>query len=180
MTARRYFAFLRAINTGGRRLTNDQITEPFVSLGFSDVVAYQAAGNITFCTEGRDKVEASQIEAVLAETFGFDAPTFLRTAGELRSVLEGQPFTADEMSRTEGRVQVSFLRTAPDETTVAQVQGLVPPGDRVVFTDAHWLWLPAGRISESQLPVAAVERLVGPMTLRTLGTVARMYQKFAT
>lgn len=180
MTARRYFAFLRAINTGGRRLTNEQIVEPFVRLGFGDVVAYQAAGNVTFCKEDGDKVEVSRIETVLTDAFGFDAPTFVRTAGDLCSLLEAQPFTADQMSRTEGRVQVAFLRTAPDAKTVAEVQRLVPPDDQIAFVDAHWLWLPAGRISDSQLPVAAVERRVGQMTVRTLGTVARMNQKFAT
>jgi hypothetical protein len=84
------------------------------------------------------------------------------------------------MSRTEGRIQVSFLRKAPDRKTIAEVQSLVPPGDRIAFIDAHWLWLPAGRISESLLAVTAVETAVGPMTIRTLGTVERMYQKFAT
>ncbi len=181
MTAQRYFAFLRAINTGGRRLTNEQTIEPFVRLGFSDVVAYQAAGNIAFRTEDPTTAEAARIEPVLAEAFGFDAPAFVREAGDLRSVLEAQPFTKDEMSRTEGRIQVSFLRKAPDQKTVAEVQSLVTPDDRIAFVDAHWLWLPAGgRISESLLPVTAVENAVGPMTMRTLGTVARMYQRFAT
>jgi uncharacterized protein (DUF1697 family) len=180
MTAQRYFAFLRAINTGGRRLTNEQIIGPFVGLGFRDVVAYQAAGNVCFLAEDPDEAQVSRIEAALSEAFGFDAPAFLREAGDLRSVLEAQPFTAHEMSRTEGRIQVSFLRTAPDETTLAEVHRLVPPDDRIAFVDAHWLWLPTGRISGSVLPVAAVEDVVGPMTMRTLGTVARMHQKFAT
>ena len=47
MTDRR-FVFLRAINTGGRRLTNDELLAPFDALGLTDAAAYQAAGNVTF------------------------------------------------------------------------------------------------------------------------------------
>ena len=41
----------------------------------------------------------------------------------------------------------------------------------------EWYWLPTDGISGSALPVTRIEALLGEMTIRTLGTVARMYAK---
>lgn len=38
----RHVAFLRAINAGGHRLTNDELRPPFEGLGFSDVAIGRA------------------------------------------------------------------------------------------------------------------------------------------
>ena len=175
---RRYFAFIRAINTGGRRLTNDRLMEPFLRLGLSDVAAYQAAGNITFRSDDPDAAGAKRLEAAATEAYGFASPVFVRSRSELRAIIAARPFTDEEVARTEGRIQVSFMHTAPSEIARTDVRALVPEGERLVFSDRHWFWLPALGISDSQLPVATIEGLVGPMTMRTLGTISRMLGKF--
>lgn len=173
-----YFAFIRAINTGGRRLTNDQIVEPFWRLGFAEVVAYQAAGNVAFQSDDPTESHPERLDAALAEAYGFDAPTFVRRVDEVRAIVDGQPFTPDELAATAGKIQVSFLRSAPDATRTSQVQALVPQDDRVVFSGREWFWLPTDGVSGSQLNVGAIEQRVGLMTMRTLGTVSRMLNKF--
>jgi uncharacterized protein (DUF1697 family) len=175
----RYFAFLRAINTGGRRLTNEQLLAPFRELGFTDVAAYQAAGNVTFrCTDPRS-VDEERIEAALADAYGFAVPTFVRTSGDLRSIAAASPFTAEERARTAGKVQVSFLRTTATTDVADRVMALVPPEDRVVVDGRHWYWLPVAGVSASTLPVGRIEAELGVMTMRTLGTVERMLSRFA-
>ncbi len=177
-TSQRFYALIRAINTGGRRITNDELIEPFVKLGFTDVAAYQAAGNITFRSGDAGTVVAESLEAALAAAYGFDAPVFVRSRPQLVAVNDASPFTKEEIAQTDGRIQVAFMRAAPDESTVAEARALVPPDDRVAFAGREWFWLPARGISDSQLPVGAFERLVGPMTIRTLGTVSRMLGRF--
>ena len=115
------FAFIRAINTGGRRLTNTELLEPFLAAGYGDVTAYQAAGNVAF----RSDREPDAIEAELGE------------------VLE-----------------------------------LVPDDDHVRFGGRAWFWLPRAGVSDPSLPVARLEPILGPMTMRTLGTVERMLAEF--
>jgi len=56
---------------------------------------------------------------------------------------------------------------------------LAPPEDRVVVSGRHWYWLAAAGVSDSQLPVEAVEAMLGEMTMRTLGTLQRISTKFA-
>jgi hypothetical protein len=101
VSGRRYYAFLRAINTGDRRLTNAQLVAPFHELGYVDVAAYQAAGNVTFRCNDPEAVDEQRIEA-------------------------------------------------------APVEG----------------------VSTSAVPVGRIEALLGEMTMRTLGTVTRMFAKF--
>ena len=174
----RYFVFIRAINVGGRRLTNEQLIEPFARLGLRDVAAYQAAGNITFRSDDPDAVELERLERALTQSFGFDAVIFVRNLDELRAIVETRPFTEEDLAGTEGRVQVSFLRRDADEASIAEVVALVPPDDRVEFVHRQWFWLPRNGISDSQLPVGSIEKILGPMTIRTLGTISRMLDKF--
>jgi uncharacterized protein (DUF1697 family) len=172
----RYFAFLRAINTGTRRLTNERLLAPFHDLGFTDVAAYQAAGNVTF---RGGAVDERHIEAALADAYGFETPTFVRAAAEVAGIVHAAPFAPDDLARTAGKVQVTFLRSAASPEQVERVVALVPEGDRVVVSDREWYWLPVDGVSTSMLPVGQIESVLGEMTMRTLGTVMRLHAKFA-
>lgn len=173
----RHYAFLRAINTGNRRLTNEQLLAPFVELGLADVAAYQAAGNVTFRAEPA-AIDERDLETALAGAYGFETPTFVRSAAEIAAIVETQPFTADEVAATAGRVQVTFLRSTPSDEQVRAILDLVPPEDRVRVIGREWYWLPVEGLSTSAMPVDRIERALGEMTMRTLGTVRRMSAKF--
>lgn len=169
--------FLRAINTGGRRLTNDEVLAPFHVAGFSDVAAYQAAGNIVLRADP-GALDHRVLDPLVAAAYGFDAPSFVRTFGQLDSLIAGQPFDEREVASTEGRIQVAFLRDAPSQEIIDAIADVVPD-DEVVRIDGNTLyWLPLEGISGSKLPVGQVEKLTGPMTIRTLGTIERIVKKF--
>lgn len=192
--ATRVYVFLRAINIGSRRLSNDELIAPFVGAGFEDVAAYQAAGNIVFrVVEPGDRergdraasiadatleATADSIAPVLLAAYGFEAAVFVRSGTELRAVVDARPFTTDELATSEGRVQVAFLGAEPDAATVSAVAEIVPADDRVVVSGTELFWLPRAGVGTSQLPVGRIEQLLGPMTIRTLGTVERMLAKF--
>lgn len=178
----RWFVFLRAINIGSHRLTNEELLAPFARLGFEDVAAYQAAGNVTFrCADAAadDLVAEERIDAALSAAYGFDAPTFVRSRSEVDATIERQPFTPAELAATAGKVQVSFLRRAPSVDAIAGLSDLVPDTDLVRVIGREWFWLPVEGISTSELPVGQIESLLGAMTMRTLGTLQRMSTKFA-
>jgi uncharacterized protein (DUF1697 family) len=172
----RYYAFLRAVNVGNRRLTNEQLLAPFRALGFSEIAAYQAAGNVTFRTD--DAVDESDIEATLAEVYGFETPTFVRSSTEVEAIVEARPFPSDVIAAAIGKVQVSFLRAAPPPDLVAALDGLVPDGEHVRVIGTELFWLPVAGVSTSRLQIGDVERLLGQMTMRTWGTVQRMVARF--
>lgn len=174
----RYFAFIRAINVGARRLTNDELVEPFIRLGFADVAAYQAAGNITFVSEDDEAVRSEVVEEAASAAYGFHSPVFLRSWTDLAAIASCDVFGEAELAASEGRVQVSFLHHPPGDDTQREAMRLVPESDSVVFLGREWYWLPKRGVADSRLPVSRIERLVGPMTMRTLGTIERMAARF--
>ena len=176
--AARWYAFLRAINTGNRRLTNEQLLAPFAQMGFADAAAYQAAGNVAF-TASKPPREP-HIESVLADAYGFETPTFVRSAVEVARIAGANPFTPADVAGTAGKVQVALLRREPSAATIDQLADLVPKGDLVRVVGREWYWLPTDGISGSTLPVGRIEALLGETTIRSLGTVARMFTRFGT
>lgn len=175
-TSSRYAVFVRAINTGGRRVRNEELVDALSTLGVHDTAAYQAAGNLTFRAE--IELDESIVAERLAEQLGFECPVFLRSWPELRAVTLRCPFTADERAATEDRVQVTFLAATASDAAARQVAALAPDEDLVVVDGREWWWLPRAGISTSTLGVGAIERLLGPMTMRTLGTIERFVARY--
>jgi uncharacterized protein (DUF1697 family) len=172
------FAFLRAINTGGRRLTNDALLAPFRQLGLDEPRAYQASGNVVFRTDrDLDDLE-EELASVSARAYGFDVPVFLRSDAELRAVTAAVPFSAEQLAATERRAQVTFLASTPDEDRWSEVLDLTPAEDLVALHERQWYWLPRAGVSTSLLPVSRIERILGPMTMRTVATLDRLITRF--
>jgi uncharacterized protein (DUF1697 family) len=167
----RWVAFLRAINTGNRRVKGDRLVRVFESLGFESVSSFQASGNVLFSAEAPDK---NRIEEALERELGYPVPTMLRTATETRRIASERPFTEAELRSTQGRIQVMLLRDPI--STGLQVGGLpdIPDDDLVRVRPGEVFWLPRVGISASRLSPPAVERLVGPLTVRTHTTIRRI------
>lgn len=175
----RWFCFLRAINTGDRRVTNELLLDAFASFGVGDVEAYRAAGNVTFRAEDDLPARTARLAGHLAAELGFECPLFLRRSDDLRAIAGRCPFTDSELAGTEGRVQLTFLEAAPKDEAIAEVRLLVPDDDRVVLAGQEWWWLPSGGVSGSVLPVRRIETILGPMTMRTKATIDGMLARFA-
>jgi hypothetical protein len=54
------------------------------------------------------------------------------------------------------------------------VLALAGENDALVFGRRELFWLPAAGISDSTLDSKALERALGPMTVRTMGTVEQI------
>jgi uncharacterized protein (DUF1697 family) len=178
-TRERWCIFLRAINTGGRRVTNEQLLAPFRSAGFDEVAAYQAAGNIVVTGDDDELLHHDALDPLLSDAYGFGTPSFVRSFARLRELVAEQPFGDEDLAATDGRIQLAFLRTEPGRATIAEVDELVPADDRVVIRGDALYWLPQTGVSNSRLPVGAIEQLVGPLTIRSLGTVERLLGRFS-
>lgn len=80
---RRYAAFLRGMNLGNRRITNDELCAHFADLGLTDATAFLASGNVVFSAgdDDRDRL-TRRIEDGLREALDYEVPVFLRIAGK--------------------------------------------------------------------------------------------------
>ena len=176
-------AFLKGINLGKRRITNDELRVHVGSLGLDEVAIFRASGNIVFSDPERrsDGALAELIETGLERLLGYDITTFVRSGPELAAVSASEPFEAAVRERLKGKLQVIFLREDPAEQARSGALELGGAQDALVFGRAELFWLPASGVSDSKLDFKALERLLGPATVRTMGTVEQITARhFAT
>jgi uncharacterized protein (DUF1697 family) len=202
----RYVAFLRGMNVGGHRLTNDELRGHFLALGFTDVATFRASGNVVFAgtssggesssprgdpspaaalaAEGRSsELLAARIEEGLESLLGYAVPTFVRGADEVRAIAALQPFAAERVAASGGKLQVSLLGASPTPEVRAEVLSMATGEDGLSFGasspegERELYWLPSGGLLESELDLKAIDRLLGPSTMRTKGTIELIARK---
>jgi uncharacterized protein (DUF1697 family) len=174
----RYAAFLRGINVGGRRVTGEQLCVPFEALGFEEVASFLASGNVVFATDSPEDLEA-RLGTALEAALGFEVDVFVRTADEVAAIAGCQPFSAEVIGATDGKLQVTFLGDLPAPIGVEEAMAHATDQDRLRVIGREWYWLPASGISTSTLDVRAVERALGRGTTRTHNTVTRLRAKLS-
>jgi len=175
----RWVAFLRGMNLGGRRITNDELCARFEALGFSSPTAFLASGNVVFDSdEEREATLAARLEAGLREALGYPVPTFLRRAEEVLSIAAHEPFPAEVVERSNGKLQVALLPGAPSAAVCRKALAHASDEDRLDLAGRELYWLPSGGTLESALDLKALESALGPWTMRTKRTVERIAAKF--
>jgi len=106
------------------------------------------------------------------------SPMARRTAAEVSDIVGRQPFPADSSDVSVGKPQVTFLRNAPDSAAVDTVMAHATVDDQLTVVGREWYWLPTGGMSQSELDVRAIERILGRGTTRTVNTVIRLHAKY--
>jgi uncharacterized protein (DUF1697 family) len=176
----KYAAFLRGVNLGRtRKISSADLRAHFEAMGFEDVGTFRTSGNVVFGGAGGSEAQLKKrVEKALAEAVGFDVVVFLRSDAEVNAIAAHQPFPAKDVEASDGRLQVSILPAKPSASARREVLALATDQDRLAFGERELYWLPSGGILESGLDLAAVEKLIGPTTRRTKGTIELLAEKF--
>jgi uncharacterized protein (DUF1697 family) len=172
-------AFLKGINLGKRRISNDDLRGHFEAIGLSDPAVFRASGNVVFDNpEDRSEAKLSTlIEAELERLLGYKVVVFLRDRKELLKIADAKPFDAATTRRMKGKLQVVMLSEKPKAAARKTVQDLAGKDDALAFGDRELFWLPVGGVSDSKLDWKALERALGATTTRTMGTVEQIAAK---
>ena len=170
-------AFLRAINVGRRQATKARLVSAFEACGFEDVSTFRASGNVLFTAPRKGKPKQAEMEKELEAELGFEVPVFVRSASQLANVAALDPFTPKQIKASKGKLQVAFLPKKPSKAKAAEVLALELPSDPLSLEGTELLWLPAAGTQESDLDLKALERALGPWTMRTMGTVEQIAEK---
>ncbi len=174
----RYVAFLRGMNLGRRRITNDELCDCFRSLGFADVSAFLASGNVIFDAPRVAAAKlAARIEEGLSSALGYEVPTFIRTAVEVTAIVEQTPF-ADSVVNAGGKIQVAMFTSKPGDTQRKRVLALGTKEDHLSIIGRELYWLPKRGILDSAIDLTLIEATLGPMTMRTQRTLGRINDRF--
>lgn len=126
-----YVALLRGINVGGNHPVRMQdLQNVLAGIGATDVITYIQSGNVIFRHGEADSVHLSGIiEQALRRRFGFDIPTVVVTATQLRQVIAEAP---DGFGRESDRYRYDVLFVKPPMTvnTVMEAVPVNPDVDR--------------------------------------------------
>ena len=136
-----------------------------VDLGFSQARTYIQSGNVVF-KSGLSKAQVqARLEGRLAERLGKKIDVMVRSAAELRAVLEANPFPQAQPAR----VAVIFLSRRPPK---GMMDNLAAPGGEEVKLGKQeiYVYYPDGMgHSKLKLPTTG-----GAGTARNINTVAKL------
>ena len=180
---KRYVAFLRAINTGSRRAKNHQLSEVLEQVGAVNATGFLASGNVVFDVDGeladhRGNDFVERVENAYVASLGLDVPVMLRSAEQVRTIAGCKPFSAHEAANSGGRLYVGLLKDRPSEDQVARVLAMATVRGRVAVIGEELYWLPESDEYLSGLSIPAVERIIGPLTVRAQSTITRLADKY--
>ena len=172
-----YVAFLRGVNLGASRAVSmPRLVELAEALGYEDVWTYLRTGNLVLTTTADAATVERDLASALADEYGTAIDVTVRTAGQLREVLESNPFPDGSPSR----VTVAFLMADPPsglEDRLAEAATDVEPYE----VRGREVWVHYGDGLASSRLAAGFIRTVGvSATTRTVGTVAKLVTKLAT
>ncbi|NUR75228.1 MAG: DUF1697 domain-containing protein [Thermoleophilia bacterium] len=165
----RQIALLRGINVGGhKKVAMAKLRALMEELGYRDVRTYVQSGNVVFTGPRRS---AKQLEAALADAFGFDVPVVLRTRDELAAIVRANPLR--KLATDPAKHLVVFC--AAKATVGLDPEDFAPETFTVRGREVY-VWLPGG-IGRSPL---AKELLAKPLgrtsTARNWRTVEKLLE----
>jgi uncharacterized protein (DUF1697 family) len=177
----RLFAFLRAVNVGGRIVPMARLRDEFAALGFSDVETFIASGNVIFTARaGATPAIEKKIEAQLHNAFGFDVTTFVRTANEVAAVAGYRPFPPAAISNG-ATVYVGFVEKPLDAAAARVVMAFKTEADDFRVKGREVYWLRKTRQSDSPFKYVSLEKTLKiRATFRGLNTIERLAAKHAS
>jgi len=180
----RWIALLRGVNVGGRRrVPMAELREVIAGLGCTGAATLLQSGNAVFSRRsgpsgpGGEQELRAELEAALAERFGFAVDTVLRDADELRAVVRANPLPVGDPSR----FLVLFLREEPDAAALARLDtAAFAPEAMAVGAREVYFDLPDG-LGRAKLPDAAARALGGPVATgrnwRTVLSLLKLAEK---
>lgn len=155
-------ALLRGINVGGHRIIKmAELRALCTALGYDAVRTLLQSGNVVFRAADDDPSAVGvTLGAAIEERFGFAVDVMVRTAGDLRAVIDHCPFP-QAAANDPKRLVATFLAHEADPKAVAELQaGQAGPEQIAPGPGALYIHYPQG-IGRSKLTNAVVEKRLG-------------------
>lgn len=145
-------------------------------LGFEDVSSYVNSGNLLFTATGKASDHEAAIRSALEKQFGFELTTFVRTAVQVRALVEARPFGELASGHTHFALLPLTRLTAREKKAV---QAMSNDRDEVVVRGRDVHWLIRAKSTETTLgPKQWLEALPdNPTTARNMTMVTKLAER---
>lgn len=170
----RFAVLLRGVNVGkGNRVPMAEFRLMLEALGHTDVKTLLNSGNAAFSSTSRSPSKlAADIAAGLQDRFGVTTPVIVKSAAEMRAIVDGNPIVPPEAEHS--RFLVAF---AMDRARLAELDALRPllqSGERLAVTE-HAVYLHcAGGLLESRAGEALLGKTGQGVTTRNWATTLKL------
>jgi uncharacterized protein (DUF1697 family) len=171
----RWVALLRGINVGGKNLIGMPALKAwFEGQGLADVQTYIQSGNVVFTSGAGAAALVASLEAGLSKAFGHEASVFLRSARQLRAIVDGAPQGFG--TRPERyRYDVIFLRKPLSPATALARAPVKPSVDEVhAGPDVLYFSRLVLKASQSRMSRITALPIYRQMTIRNWNTTTRL------
>ena len=175
----RYLVMPRGINVGTRnRVPMAELRSKLADEGYAGVATVLQSGNVVVSTEsGRPDEVAGAMQRLLSDEFDVNVPCVVRTANQVRGVLERNPL--QEIVSDPSRYLVNFLSKEPDSEVVGALleEDHSPEAIAIEGSEAY-VWTPDG-VKAMTLSYAYLEKRFGVVaTARNWNTLEKIVAKF--
>jgi uncharacterized protein (DUF1697 family) len=160
-----YAALLRAVNVGGTgKLAMSDLRQLCESSGLTDVTTYIQSGNVVFRSSRSEASLKKLLETALAKQLGKPCSVLVRSATELRELLDENPFP----EAAPNQLLVLFLDETPSAASLREV--VAPGGEELRACGRHvFIHFPKGQgQSKLKLPFQKTGTARNLNTLRKL------------
>jgi uncharacterized protein (DUF1697 family) len=165
-----HVALLRGINLAAkRRVAMADLRAWLIDLGYTDVRTLLQSGNAVFHTPKRPATVRKELEKALAANAGFTIDCVLRTAAELRAVVDANPL--GDVATDPSRYLVAFL-DVPGKWPRLDLTAFEPERVHLAEREAYF-WVPGG-IQKSKILAAFPARKGEVATVRNWNTVTKL------
>lgn len=149
------------------------LKEMFSDLGFTDISTYIQSGNVIFKSEDKDRELEARLEKTIKESFGYDVPVIVRSAGELEKAISNNPFYKSHADLQ--KLHLTFLQQKPSEENKKQIASFGSEFDKFVIDEKDVFIYCEGKYHESKLTNNFFERkLKVGATTRNWKTVLKL------
>lgn len=179
----KYVALFRGINVGGKNIVKmADLEQMLCHLGLYGAKTYIQSGNAVFESAMKEKDLLRNISAAFSKRFGFEVDVMIRSADEMRDLIERLPITAAELTEAEvagppvEHLYVYFLKEPPGQALMDAIgQGdfekdILRTGKREIYL------LCREGIRKSKL-AARLSAAAVSATARNWRTVQKLYEK---
>ncbi|PRX56477.1 DUF1697 domain-containing protein [Flagellimonas meridianipacifica] len=173
---KKHIALLRGINVGGhKKIKMAELREVLSCNGFQEVQTYIQSGNIIFQTKSQTSLElAKKIKQLIEDKFGFQVPVLVITAGELRNLLDNNPFAEKPEKNL---MFFTLLKTTPDSEKVSDFKKYQFENENFHFTENCVYLSFSDNYRNSKLNNNFIENKLGvEATTRNLKTMEKLQE----
>ena len=152
-----------------------ELRELLADAGYDDVRTLLQSGNVVVRTTKAAKTVAGDVEARIAERYGFDVAVVTRTAAELEDVVAGAPL-ADRATDPKKHFVV-FLSAKPKQAALKALDGQDFGRDEFAIRGREaYAWCPDGMRDSRLMRELGKDKLAPVTTTRNFATVTKLLE----